>query len=195
MEVPRLTMMRNYSRWIHKSVHIQRFTIFIFMRSRRTSCHWTRREKGRWREECRSFGEGYFIYLDNLCPLFRGIWVREIECKLVIEQRILMQQGRRIVWLVRGSNEKTNDSGSWAPEDELNYEWFIPQDFLVMNGACKYARMHNKTAARRVRCKYDGRVIYFIETFASCNQTARLKRRASSRVEAPSLIMFKLKLK
>jgi len=182
-EVSRPTVMRNYSRRIHKSVHIQRFTIFIFVRPRGTSCHWTRRVKSRWREECRSF-KGYFIYLDNLCPLFRDILVREIECKLVIEQRILMQQGRRIVWLVRGSNEKTNDSGSWAPEDELNYEWFIPQDFLVMNGACKYARMHNKTAVRRVRRKYDGRVIYFIEMFASCNQTARLKCRVSPQVES-----------
>lgn len=43
--------------------------------------------------------------------------------------------------------------------------------------------------------EYDGRVIYFIETFASRNQTARLKRRASSQVEAPPLITFKLKLK
>lgn len=51
-----------------------------------------------------------------------------------------------------------------AREDELNYESFVPRDFLVMNGACKYARMHNKTAVRgRAPLRRRCRVIYFIE--------------------------------
>lgn len=69
-----------------------------------------------------------------------------------------------------------------------------------MNRACKYVRMHNKIAAQeyaksaRARAR-DGHVIYFIEMFASCNQTARLKRRGLSKVKPPSLITFKLKLR
>lgn len=42
----------------------------------------------------------------------------------------------------------------------------------------------------------DGHVIYFIEMFASRNQTARLKRRRGlNKVKPPSLITFKLKLR
>lgn len=129
--------MRDYSLRIHKSVHINLQFLYSCVLG-----------------ECviepsgenlrRSFSAIDILFRQSLRPLFR-IWLRGIGCKLVMEQKNSRVAKNRLIERFKWEDEWFL---IWTPEDELNYESFVSQDFLVMNGACKYARMHNKTAAR-----------------------------------------------
>jgi len=127
--------MRDYSLRIYKSVQIN--LQFLY------SCVLGECVIELTGEDLRSFSAIDILFRQSLRPLFR-IWLCGIGCKLVIEQKNSRAKNRLI--------ERFKWEDEWflirTPEDELNYESFVSQDFLVMNGACKYARMHNKTAQR-----------------------------------------------